>query len=119
MNTLSMAIDMKKYRIRLHKTTLRLLGNPSSVQFLINPEKKQIIVRNMDDNPQDLTILKIHKFQMNSDNSIDFYSIKLVRKIQSAAGNMEEKCCYRIYGKLNEKNKFGVFSFANVEQIVE
>lgn len=119
MSNLSMAIDMKKNRIRVHKNTLRLLGNPSSVQFLINPEQKQIVVRNMDDDPADITILKIHKFQMNSDNSVDFYSLKLVQMIQTAAGNMDEKSCYRIYGKLNSIKRFGVFSFAEVEQITE
>ena len=119
MNNICMSIDMKKYRIRLHKTTLKLLGNPSSVQFLINPEKKQILLRNMDDCLEDITVLKIHKFQKNSDCSIDFYSIKLVKMIQSAAGTMDEKSCYRLYGKLHPTKKFGLFSFNNVEQVTE
>ena len=114
-----MAIDTKKFRIRLHKSTLKLLGNPSSVQFLISPEKKQILLRNMDDFPEDITVLKISKFQMNSDNSIDFYSYKLVSTIQIATGTMDEKVCYRLYGDLHSTQKIGIFSFENVEKITE
>ncbi len=119
MDTLIMAIDLKKNRIRIHKASLHLLGDPSSIQFLINPDTKEIGVRNMDDNQMDITVLKISKFQMASDNSIDFYSQKLVHQIVSAAGNMEEKSCYRIYGKADKKNRSALFSFSKVEKIVE
>ena len=119
METLIMAIDLKKNRIRIHKATLHLLGDPSSVQFLINPDTKEIGLRNMDDNPTDITVLKISKFQMASDNSIDFYSQKLVKQIVEAAGNMEEKSCYRIYGKANKHKHSALFSFNHVEKILE
>ena len=39
--------------------------------------------------------------------------------IQSAAGTMDEKSCYRLYGKLHPTKKFGLFSFNNVEQVTE
>lgn len=119
MNTLIMAIDLKKNRIRIHKAALHLLGDPSSIQFLICPETKEIGVRNMDDNPSDITVLKISKFQMASDNSIDFYSLRLVNQIVTAAGNMDEKCCYRIYGKINKEKRMALFSFKHVEKFLE
>ena len=38
-------IDQKKYRIRIYKRTLHMLGDPKFIQLLINPEDLLIIVR--------------------------------------------------------------------------
>ncbi len=38
-------IDLKKYRIRIHKNTLYLLGNPEYIMFLVNPSDRIIAIR--------------------------------------------------------------------------
>lgn len=38
-------IDLKKNRIRIHKQTLHLLGDPEYIQLLINPVTRLIAVR--------------------------------------------------------------------------
>ena len=35
--TVLLSVDIKKYRIRIHKATLHLLGDPPYIQLLINP----------------------------------------------------------------------------------
>ena len=47
-NQISMAIDVKKNRLRVHKGTLRALGNPPYVQLLFSPKRKEIVVLKRD-----------------------------------------------------------------------
>ena len=42
------SIDLKKYRIRIHRCTLAVLDNPPFVQLLVNPESMQIAVRGLE-----------------------------------------------------------------------
>ena len=37
-------IDMKKSRIRIHRRTLQMLGNPTHIQLLVNPDSRTIAV---------------------------------------------------------------------------
>ena len=37
-NTISMALDMKRNRIRIHKPAIHMLGNPTLIQLLFDPE---------------------------------------------------------------------------------
>ena len=39
-----MAVDLKKYRFRVHKGTLHALGDPSQVQLMFDPHKKAIML---------------------------------------------------------------------------
>ena len=38
-------IDFKKNRIRIHRNTLRQIGNPEYIQLLVNPEQKMIGIK--------------------------------------------------------------------------
>ena len=37
-----LTLDPARTRIRIHKKTLRLLGSPAYIQFLVNPEELYI-----------------------------------------------------------------------------
>lgn len=41
----SIAIDVKKNRIRLHKPTLHMLGDPKLIQLLFDPQKMVLAIR--------------------------------------------------------------------------
>ena len=40
-----LCIDLKKNRIRIHKHTLHMLGDPEYIQLLVNPDTHMIAVR--------------------------------------------------------------------------
>ena len=40
-----LCIDLKKSLIRIHRNTLRLLGDPDYIQLLINPATKMIAIK--------------------------------------------------------------------------
>lgn len=41
------SVDMKKYRIRVHKSTLHQLGDPPYIQLLINPSACVVAVKSV------------------------------------------------------------------------
>ena len=41
-NRATMTLDLKRNRIRIHKSTLKKLNDPKYIQFLINPEEMLI-----------------------------------------------------------------------------
>lgn len=40
-----LSIDLKKSLIRIHRNTLRLLGDPDYIQLLINPNSKAGVIQ--------------------------------------------------------------------------
>ena len=46
--TVSFAIDMKKDRIRIHRTTFVKLGQPKFLQLLVNPTEQLVAIRGLD-----------------------------------------------------------------------
>ena len=44
----ALGINVEQYRIRIHISTLKALGNPSHVQLLVNPESRIIAIRAVD-----------------------------------------------------------------------
>ena len=41
----TISVDLKKYRIRIYKSMLRLLGDPPYIQLLVNPDNKCVAIR--------------------------------------------------------------------------
>lgn len=43
-NTISMALDMKRNRIRIHKPAIHMLGDPTLIQLLFDPEDMEVAI---------------------------------------------------------------------------
>ena len=88
------SIDTKEYRIRIHKRTIHLLGDPEYIQILVNPVKCQIAIR--PSTQKDYLALHVRKTQ----RECVFQTINLIRNIQAIAGCLLEPATYRLYGRL-------------------
>ena len=44
----TLAVDTKKYGIRIHKALFRQLGSPSQIQLLVNPEAKLVAIQSVE-----------------------------------------------------------------------
>lgn len=42
--SISMALDMKKNRIRIHKPTIHMLGDPTLIQLLFDPDAMVVAI---------------------------------------------------------------------------
>ena len=94
-------LDMKKNRIRLHKSTLKGLNDPEYIYILVNPHTKKIAVCKAGESDKDA--IKI----MGREAYCDVYSTELMYQISSLNENITSNVSYRLYG--TEKNGFAEF----------
>ena len=98
------AVDLKKQRIRIHKQTLYLLKRPRYIQFLVNPEKKTIMIRSCNQNDY-----QAHRICYGHSNDCEFYSKELVKQLSIVSSYFAEGHTYRILGKLHSDAGFALF----------
>ena len=93
-----MSIDVKKNRLRIHKSTLRVLGNPPYLQLLFSPKRDAIVVLKRDQkvpNGQEIRVA----FEMgNAARSFDIYSKELMDRIRKQFSGLDQKGLYRLTG---------------------
>lgn len=106
-----LSIDLKKNRIRIHKRTLHLLGNPEYIQLLVNPEARLIAVRCSV--KSDYLAHRIRMYQLASKNSYELYSAHLIRSLQTVNSGWKENEAYRLYGIINPKEGLAQFPMDN------
>jgi hypothetical protein len=92
--TAVISLDMKKKRIRIHKSTLELLDNPTNIVILINPDKYKIMIRPVLPDVKDS--LKVI-YKTNAD--CEFYSKELMDQLSKLGSCINLSYTYRITGK--------------------
>ena len=65
-------IDFKKNRIRIHRNTLRQIGNPEYIQLLVNPDQKMIGIKASC--AEDKLAHKVKDYFVINGNSYELYS---------------------------------------------
>lgn len=105
-----MLIDFKRDRIRVHKNTLHLMGDPDYIQFLINPESQTLAIRISDS--KDTLAHKVRWSLVSNGRCCEFYSKHLVYTIRNCFYPMIEQRAYRFYGEMIESEPIAYFSLA-------
>lgn len=108
-------IDLKKNRIRIHKITLRQMGNPEYIQLLVNPAAQSMIIRGC--TASDKFCQKVRMQHLNSDYCYELYSTELLNSMKSVASGWEDKQSYRIYGSYNRVLDAALFILKDFEII--
>ena len=78
-----LSIDLKKNRIRIHKRTLHLLGNPEYIQLLVNPDDRTIAI--MKGISSDVLAHRVYYDRIKKGQSCELYSMKHVLSPSDAA----------------------------------
>lgn len=102
-----LSIDFKKGRIRIHKKTLHLLGDPEYVQLLINPLNRTLAIKCADS--KDPLAHRVTETDLTSKQCYELHSRELIRSLQSLHYNSEDKRSYRIPGYLIAKENMALF----------
>lgn len=103
-------IDQRKKRIRIHKLTLKLLGNPKYIQLLINPEQLSLAIRSCDKKaPLSL------KISSKKGDSCELYSTNLVRLFYGICSKWDNLSQYRLYGTLVSSKNLVYFKMKDGE----
>ena len=98
MKDITMAIDLKKNRLRIHKSTLRLMNSPEFVKLLFSRERNAIgIVKSKSEIPRAEEIRVIYD-KPNETGTFDIYSKYLVSLIRLAFSGLDQTGLYRLKG---------------------
>ena len=89
-----LTVDIKRSRIRIHKKTYHLLDSPAYCRFLINPEKKAIVVELCDaSTPGAVKLPKL----ASDHSSVEVHSKSLISELVVCAG-YENYTSVRLFG---------------------
>lgn len=99
--------DMRKNRIRIHKQTLHLLGNPDYVQLLVNPHNQTIAIRCS--NSRDRQAHKIKWKLIAERQCCELYSKYLLTTFCDTFVHLDCTQAYRITGRIYHKERLAYF----------
>lgn len=111
----SIAVDLKKYRIRIHKQTLTYLGVPEYVQLLFHPTNMTLAILGTDHKSPEAH--KVQSTRFLSDNSYEIYSKSLMTGLQKHVKGLDNGSSYRIQGKILAQQNIAVFSLSTMQEI--
>jgi len=111
-----MTIDLKRYRFRIHKTTLHSLGNPKFVQILINPENLYMTILGLDKPIAGGTNKKII-VELSNRSNMEFTSAELLGKILEIFGMLDFRHSYHLSGEIDRLNRVVYFYLNTIKKV--
>ncbi len=113
----TLTIDLKKYRIRIFKQALHLMGDPKYLQLLVNPNSMEVAILAVEKEISGDQTHKVNLATLRSDNCIEIYSAPFVKKLCSVVGGLESICSYRLSGEVIINKKAAVFSLKTIKRL--
>ena len=110
----AISIDLKRDRIRIHKTALRTIGDPEYILLLVNPEERTLAILRSD--RSDLRAHRLPRVRFNDKQCFEITSKPLVRSLLNLCNEWHDNRLYRIYGESIPTE--GVVQFNLAESIV-
>ena len=117
--TVLLSVDMKKYRIRIHKATLHLLGDPPYIQLLINPASSIVALKSVSRSTSKDQTHRVPKKTLRSSNSVEIYSKFFIDKLIEFVPDLIDGNCYHMTGTIIPSEKMAVFSFKTLRPFDE
>lgn len=111
-----MTIDLRRNRFRIFGETLKLLGNPNYIQFLVNPEELFIAILGSDRPLSGGTANKVTLHKTKAANA-EFYSSSLIAGIFKIYGALDYRYSYRLTGEVDTVNRVAYFSLRSISRI--
>lgn len=112
-----MSIDLKKYRIRVHKESLHLIGDPKYIQFLVNIKSRLVAIRAIEKEQVDLQSYKVDQNRMESDFSFEIHSRPFIKRLCKEFECFDKGYCYRLTGNVVKSEKIAVFAVDSLQKI--
>lgn len=107
-------IDRKNSRIRIHRRTLHLLGDPEYIQLLVNPERLTLAIL---PSQKQSTANAIRWDRIAGSQSFELYSKILVRRLGSICPDWKTDGKYRLYGVCASKGMLILFDMSSAEEV--
>ena len=114
MNTQLIVIDSKNNRIRIHRNTLHLLGDPEYIQLLVNPQQLTIAIL---PSRKGETANAIRWDRIAGRKSCELYSKVLIRQLSNICPDWKMNGKYRLYGVCASDGLLIQFDMSSAEEI--
>lgn len=115
--SVSITIDIKNNRIRIHKFGLHLMKDPKHIQILVNPSKRKLAIKPATKDTPQMQTIKIENKVLPSDNCVEIYSASLCESLLKEVGITDNNYSYRFSGEHLPKENVLLFSFDSVKKI--
>lgn len=113
----TMAVDTKKYGIRIHKGVFRLLGEPKYIQLLVNPTDRVVAIKTLESEQPGFQTHRIVEKRMNSDRSYEIYSRIFVCRRREIEPEIADGGAYRLTGEIVPSQKMAIFSLKTLQRM--
>lgn len=111
----TIAVDLKKYRIRIHRNTLALLGTPKYIQLLVSPSAKMMAIQGVDTRTR--FTHRVNLSALRPDNSYEIYSSLFVSQLLALVTDLDDKCTYRLTGEIITEENAAVFPLNTLQEV--
>lgn len=111
------SIDLKKFRIRVHKESLHLIGDPKYIQFLVNINNRLVAIRAVEKEQVDLQTHRVDQTRMESDFSFEIYSRPFIERLCKEFDCFKEGNTYRLTGTAIQSERIAVFPLDSLQKI--
>ncbi len=115
--SISMALDMKKNRIRIHKPTIHMLGDPMLIQLLFDPEAMIVAIICPDREVPGGQEIRVNPKNLKGDNAVEFYSKMFLKKLRAVHGNLDDDCTYRLTGTIIPDLRAARFPMSTIQKV--
>ena len=113
-NVVTISIDLKKDRIRIHRTTLYKLGNPKLIQLLLSPECK-VAIKAVERKVPGGQEIEVNLDKLPPEISFEVYSGLLIERMREAKPELlHDGNVYRLTGTVNKEKKIAMFPTENM-----
>lgn len=100
------SLDFRHGRIRVHKVTLKLLGEPSNILLLVNPDSKTICITV--GSPDDASSHRIASQKQKNHSYYELHSKSLLETLEQC-WTWNKQANYRITGRLSAQSQMALF----------
>jgi hypothetical protein len=91
-------VDLKKYRIRIHKNTLHSIGDPDYVLLLVNPDERTLAI--LGSSRSDPRAHRITRAPVVNRIRFELYSQSLIKSLRDICSHWQDNQSYRMYGEI-------------------
>lgn len=103
-------LDFKQDRIRIHKNTLKLLGSPNFIRFLVNPVDKVIAIQVSD--AEDSRAHRSSRKRLKPNQSYELRSRNFMQQLIKC-GTWDTQKTYRLDGTMVVGGQIAKFNIAD------
>ena len=93
-----LSIDLKKYRLRIHKQALKLLDSPPYIQLLFSPKYNAIVMLRCKKQTPGGQEIPVAFDKPTSSGTFDIYCKELITRIQKEFGGLDHNKLYHLTG---------------------